>query len=30
LTFFEVTLDTGGKESEVKIFANGQPVEDDD
>jgi len=30
LTFFEVTLDTGGKESEVKMFANGQPVEDDD
>jgi hypothetical protein len=30
LTFFEVTLDTGGKEREVKMFANGQPVEDDD
>jgi len=30
LTYYEVTLDVGGKERELKIYANGQPVEDED
>jgi hypothetical protein len=29
-TFFEITLDVDGKEREVKMFANGQQVEDED
>ena len=29
-TYYEVTLDVAGKEREVKVCANGQPVEDED
>jgi len=29
-TYYEVTLDVAGKEREIKVCANGQPVEDED
>lgn len=30
LTFYEVKLEVGGKEREIKVFANGQPLDDGD
>ncbi len=29
-TYYEITVKTGVKEKEVKVYANGRPVEDDD